>query len=432
MAEEIKTQITQVSVDTEAGIKRNTAEVLPDNPTAAGMKAADIKAAFFKGLTNGDMSLLSELKRVIEEANCIFEKETTAIDSIEQAVEGKLDRQSGNKSYRTVYAEGTDGNVEMIQVRSTVLKEAIVAYGEDNHFTVPSPQKGGHPVNKVYFDNKSNNSLYTEVTDMEKRMKALEHAANGNIYSTVTLSGSASAVQVDNACPYGILSKIGGRVTKITVGMVFDTEGTLAHTSGVSVTENISSNSVSIPVGEKNNIKIPCSISAPCTVKVYATERNTAYLNKGGLMDKDKKQIGDQFTFREGISQIDFTDSNNQGDAKYICITKTAQGAALTEPCYLDELRVTVSDPAKAKILSVIEEIGIPDDILSLDGYGEEGAYLDVTAGKYVFTDGASVSVTLPAEFEVISLLPSALVEFTDKDGNRVAADYELTYKNKL
>lgn len=346
------------------------------------------------------------------------------------AISGKLDRRSGSGLYRTVYAEGTDGNTEMIRVSSTPTVGGIVSYGEDGHFGVAAPLSPSHPVTKNYFDTKKNNSLYTEVTDAVRRVQALEHSANGNIYGNVCLSGSGSVLQVDNACPYGILSKIGGRVTKITVGLAFNTAGTLAHTSGVSVTENISSNSVSIPVGEKYNIKIPCDFSAPCTVTVYAVERGTGYLNKGGLMNASKAQIGSQVSFRNGVSELSLADGS--ADAKYICVTKQDQGTELTEPCYLDELRVTVSDPAKAKILRVIEEIDIPNDILSLDGYGEEGAYLDVIAGKYFFADGASVSVTLPAEFEVISLLPSALVEFTDEDGNRVAADYELTYKNKL
>lgn len=78
MAEEIKTGISDISPETENSIKRKSAEMLPDNPTAAGMKAADIKAAFFKALTDGDASLLSELKRVIEEANAALSTEATA------------------------------------------------------------------------------------------------------------------------------------------------------------------------------------------------------------------------------------------------------------------------------------------------------------------------------------------------------------------
>ena len=42
------------------------------------------------------------------------------------------------------------------------------------------------------------------------------------------------------------------------------------------------------------------------------------------------------------------------------------------------------------------------------------------------------VSDQLFDEFDLLSLLPSAIVEFKDSDGGRVIADYEFSYKNKI
>lgn len=91
MAEEIKDKIAQISEATELAIRRKTAEMLPDNPTATGMKAADIKAAFFKGLTDGELSILAELARVITEANTVSSNEKTARANADTDLGNRID-----------------------------------------------------------------------------------------------------------------------------------------------------------------------------------------------------------------------------------------------------------------------------------------------------------------------------------------------------
>ena len=278
---------------------------------------------------------------------------------------------------------------------------------------------------------KKNNSLYSNVIDMERRVQSLEHSASGNIYSTVKLRGVGSALQVDDACPYGILSRIGGNVSKITVGLPFDTAGTLCHTNGVSVGA-VTPDSVTVPIGEKYNIKIPCNITAPCTVTLRVSENGTAYVNKGGLMDRSKSQIGSQVNFRDGASELALEEG--MANAEYICITKTNQGSALSEPFVIEDIMVTVSAPTAAEIMYVVDEIEIPEEVRGLSGYGEAGAYIDLTERRFYRASGESVDISavLPAETDVLSLLPSALIRFSDADGNTVVADYEIVYKNRI
>ncbi len=344
---------------------------------------------------------------------------------------GKLQRPSDLTNIAYVYGEDAEGNTVLLKGNYGSEAGTLVYRGKDGTFNVKTPTSFSHPVSKQYFDTKNKNSLYSEVTDMERRVQSLEHSANGNIYGTVTLRGSSSALQVDNACPYGILTRLGGNVAKITVGLPFDTQSAKAY-GGNAITENISPNSVSMPRGEKYNIRIPCMITAPCTVTVYATEPGTAYLNKGGLMDAGKSQIGSQVLFRDGVAEIVY--DSGTADAEYICITKTSQGTELTEPCYLNGIRIMISDPTKAECLYTVEEIEIPAEIRALDGYGEEGAYVDFTERKFYGADGVSIDVSayLPEESDILSLLPSAIVSFSDGSGNAVAADYELSYKNKI
>lgn len=65
-------KIQPVSTETENAMLRKSVAGLPDRPSDAGMKAADIKKAFYKSLIDDENSLLSELKRVISEANEIL------------------------------------------------------------------------------------------------------------------------------------------------------------------------------------------------------------------------------------------------------------------------------------------------------------------------------------------------------------------------
>lgn len=62
-------RINQVSNETESAMLRKSAFGLPNRPSESGMKAEDIKKAFYKSLIDSENSILSELKRVINEAN---------------------------------------------------------------------------------------------------------------------------------------------------------------------------------------------------------------------------------------------------------------------------------------------------------------------------------------------------------------------------
>lgn len=65
-------QITPISPDTEEAILRKSAHGLPTRPSEAGMKPNDIKKAFFEFATGTNNSLISELKRIVAEANIIL------------------------------------------------------------------------------------------------------------------------------------------------------------------------------------------------------------------------------------------------------------------------------------------------------------------------------------------------------------------------
>jgi lysophospholipase L1-like esterase len=63
------TPIAATSEEVVAAIRRKTALSLPDDPSAAGISAATIRRRFWEAICGADASVLSELKRIINEAN---------------------------------------------------------------------------------------------------------------------------------------------------------------------------------------------------------------------------------------------------------------------------------------------------------------------------------------------------------------------------
>ena len=68
-----KKKINNVSAETENAMLRKSAYGLPNRPSQVGMRAEDVKKAFYSSLIDDEASLLSELKRIITEANDIFD-----------------------------------------------------------------------------------------------------------------------------------------------------------------------------------------------------------------------------------------------------------------------------------------------------------------------------------------------------------------------
>jgi len=68
-----KKKINNVSAETENAMLRKSAYGLPNRPSQVGMRAEDVKKAFYSSLIDDEASLLSELKRIVTEANDIFD-----------------------------------------------------------------------------------------------------------------------------------------------------------------------------------------------------------------------------------------------------------------------------------------------------------------------------------------------------------------------
>ena len=74
-------KINKVSNITKDAIKRKSAYSLPDRPSDMGMKPEDIKRAFWQPVVDVTSSAISEIDRVVDEANQINQDINESIDS---------------------------------------------------------------------------------------------------------------------------------------------------------------------------------------------------------------------------------------------------------------------------------------------------------------------------------------------------------------
>ena len=93
-------KIENVSAKTEQAIQRKSAYALPDRPSESGMRADEIKKAFYSSITDKNDSVLSELKRVVNESNNIFEEMQGEIN--DKLTKNDIDKELSNESESAV------------------------------------------------------------------------------------------------------------------------------------------------------------------------------------------------------------------------------------------------------------------------------------------------------------------------------------------
>jgi hypothetical protein len=225
------------------------------------------------------------------------------------------------------------------------------------------------------------------------------------------LEETGSVLQVENALPYGILSKLSGAVKTITVGLPY----ALASSSGV---ESLSSTSFKM---SKNYSYINVPIPKSESVTVYA-KSDTASVTKYGL---GTAAAGDSIV----VKNITFgTPATSVNDAITHVAIYGITGAVI------DDFRVMFTTPSAATIKFTHKTIEIPDEVRKITGYGAKGAYLDLTERKFYDASGkmTNVSEMLPEDFDIIPLLPGAIIRFNGADDKVTEAGYTLTYKSKI
>lgn len=102
-------KINKVSSETAEKIRRKSAAILPDNPTACGWKPKDIRDTLFRAITDTANSALAEINRVVDEANAFL---PDAIHVSYDGDTGKLTVTIKNEDGTVLATKSTQVNVD--------------------------------------------------------------------------------------------------------------------------------------------------------------------------------------------------------------------------------------------------------------------------------------------------------------------------------
>lgn len=145
--------INKTSDATKRNIKRKTAYAMPDRPSEKGMKAEDIKKAFWEPLLGESDSILSEMDRVVEEVNADMDEMSTKVNALEETT-FRTDTATTNIDYTLVDNEFKSFVAE--NVSNVVLKiPSTVAVGFSAGVTI----RFGATAPTFYFVNNSDKTL---------------------------------------------------------------------------------------------------------------------------------------------------------------------------------------------------------------------------------------------------------------------------------
>ncbi len=124
-------RVTPVSEETRYAIKRKSAYALPSNPSERGMSAEEIKKAFYAPVTETANSVLSELDRVIQETNEVFEEaQGDRSDKLEQAKQYTDEREAAVRSDAAAENAKQDRATEQLEEALGQVQEKVDEHGK--------------------------------------------------------------------------------------------------------------------------------------------------------------------------------------------------------------------------------------------------------------------------------------------------------------
>ena len=195
-------KIIKISESTRKLIERRSASNLPNRPTEQGMKPSEIKKALYGFVTEAQNSVVSEVNRIVDEANVLFDDEKSARGlhetshdnphrvTKEQVGLGSVDNTADKDkpiSLKTKQAfeehnAGTnlDGATTHPELRK-LIQDAVVEHNEElAAHNESQDEANSHP----YIHGKIN----TEISDRKKAIEALSSETNEKFAQRVSYS----------------------------------------------------------------------------------------------------------------------------------------------------------------------------------------------------------------------------------------------------
>ncbi len=135
--------ISKISNETMNAILRKSAYRLPDNPSEQGMKAADIKKAFYQFIDDSTASICAEVNRIVEEANDDIASKDSSVDSHTN------NKNNPHEVTKTQVGLGNVNNTSDEDKPISTLQQAAISAVQDNLDTHTAKKDNPHEVTKA-------------------------------------------------------------------------------------------------------------------------------------------------------------------------------------------------------------------------------------------------------------------------------------------
>lgn len=332
--------------------------------------------------------------------------------------------------------DSMDGSPKLIPASVASLQTnnglgTVVLRNEGGYVLVPDPKSGAHAVNLSYINNILSTDVYPVLNNLTNRIFDIEDVNNRILYDTEYIDADTpvQAFQVDNACSYGILTRLSGNVSYLKLGLPYNT----AASSSVS---SYTSNSYKIIAG-KTTAYLYCPIAAETSIEVSMYSQGSIVHGRFGLATTTvssailKNTVGadtngffkanTRVTAKSAATYIffDVPENNEVTDIRVMCY-RTEDGysgnAAISKGQMYAELRYD-----------------IPEAITRIQGYGDANSYIDFERKVFVSSTGVETDISgmLSSTSDMLNLEPSTIGRFYNANNAQVSASFRLYYKNR-
>lgn len=208
----------KISTEMRDKIKRKTAYSLPDRPTEAGIPPERIKRAAYQGLTDEQSSIVSEINRIVDEANGeiteIVEGEGVSLATLDTAL---YEHTTGETSH-TKSQVGLSNVDNVKQLPHSYLDNDTTLGGEDASDEKVPTQKAVYERTKdilsnVQADWNENNSLEPDYIKNKPQYDAIPTADSGKLVKSggikVGTLADIAAHNTNETAHEGIQSELG-------------------------------------------------------------------------------------------------------------------------------------------------------------------------------------------------------------------------------
>lgn len=334
------------------------------------------------------------------------------------------------------YTHSVDGSPKLLPASVASLQTnndlgTVVLRNKDGYVLVPDPKSGAHAVNLSYMNDILSTDVYPVLNNLTNRIFNIEDVNSRILYSTeyIDADTSTQAFQVDNACSYGILTRLSGNVAYLKLGLPYNTAASASVSSYTSSSYKI--------IAGKATSYLYCPIAAETSIEVSMYSQGSIVHGRFGLATAAASSAILKNTV--GADTNGFFKVNTRVTAKsaatyiFFDVPENNEVTDIRVMCYRTEEGYSGNAAIAKNQLYFETRYDIPEAITRIQGYGDENSYIDFERKVFVSSTGVETDISgmLSSTSDMLNLEPSMIGRFYNANNAQVSASFKLYYKNR-